>query len=142
MSDSSGAGERSAREREASLREPVVRGAQGRPYGSRETLEEIEKRSRRYLNTYQRWGIWTSWPRLHYHVDTSYLLGLLKASLSRLSELEAENKRLKEAAEHARLDLVFFGGLHAFDGEAPEETWKLDTSKVVARLDEVLENGQ
>jgi outer membrane protein TolC len=57
---------------------------------------------------------------------------------STLSNAQAEGVRLREALEDARHELATLHGLHAFDGAAPEESWRLDTSKVLAKIDEAL----
>lgn len=63
----------------------------------------------------------------------------MAAKLTRtIDECATDNRTLREALEAARRDLVFFGGLEVVDGAAPEESWKLDTSKVVAKIDAAL----
>lgn len=47
-------------------------------------------------------------------------------------------RRMKAALEEARHELTTLHGLYAFDGAAPEESWRLDESKVLAKMDEVL----
>jgi hypothetical protein len=47
-------------------------------------------------------------------------------------------EKIREALEDARHELTTLHGLYAFDGEAPEESWRLDTSKTLAKLDEAL----
>src|SRR5947199_116777 len=53
-------------------------------------------------------------------------------------QFEEAQKPLLAALEAARHELTTLHGLVACDGAAPEETWSIDTSKVLAQLDAVL----
>ena len=44
----------------------------------------------------------------------------------------------RKALEIARHELTILHGLIAADGAAPKETWNIDTSAVVAAIDEAL----
>ena len=44
----------------------------------------------------------------------------------------------RKALEAARHELTTLHGLIAADGAAPQETWSIDTSAVVAAIDEAL----
>jgi hypothetical protein len=44
----------------------------------------------------------------------------------------------RDALESARHELTTLHGLHAFDGEAPKETFVIDTSECIRKLDAVL----
>lgn len=45
---------------------------------------------------------------------------------------------LRAALEDARHELTTLHGLYAFDGAAPKESWRLDTSKTLAKIDGAL----
>lgn len=49
------------------------------------------------------------------------------------------NTQIKDALETARHELVTLHGLIAADGESPEETFPVDTSKTVKQIDEAIE---
>ena len=49
------------------------------------------------------------------------------------------NPEIKAALEAARHELVTLHGLLAADGVAPEETFSIDTTKIVEQLDSVIE---
>ncbi len=42
---------------------------------------------------------------------------------------------LEEALRSARHELATINGLYAFDGEAPEETFRINTMGVIAKID-------
>ncbi len=51
------------------------------------------------------------------------------------------SEELREALEEARHELTTLHGLYAFDGAAPEESWRLNTSKTLTKIDEALGMG-
>lgn len=54
---------------------------------------------------------------------------------------ENMNTETKEALEAARHELVTLHGLVAADGEAPMETFKIDTSDAVQKIDKAIESS-
>jgi hypothetical protein len=48
------------------------------------------------------------------------------------------NDKQRKALEAARHELTTLHGLIAADGAAPQETWPIDTSAVVAAIDEAI----
>ncbi len=57
-------------------------------------------------------------------------------------EMRSSERSITDALEDARHELVTLNDLMAYDGEAPADTWELDTTEAVARIDEALERIQ
>ena len=66
----------------------------------------------------------------------------LKATRMELEIARGRQEAIRTALEAARHELSTLHGLYAFDGEAPEETWRLDTTQVVGLIDDLAPKGE